>query len=279
METRSRVALVTGATRGIGKGIVLELAQQGYEVWFTGRTREEGATKVELPGSLRSTAAEAEGLPGRVRAVACDHADDAQTRELFDRIDSDSGRLDLLVNNVWGGYEYFNDGTEFWLEDELWKYPLDRWDTVFRAGPRAHFFCSQLASKRMAAQGGGTIATISYWAGQRVDKGVAYSMAKAACDHLTRTLAHELRRHNIACLGLYPGLVRTEGVLKAPEGFFDFSNSESPRFTGRAVAALDQDPKNLALSGSILTCAQVALDYHFTDIDGKQPVPLTVENS
>jgi dehydrogenase/reductase SDR family member 1 len=274
----AKVALVTGASRGIGRGIVYELAAAGYEVWFTARTVGEGSNPLKLPGSIDAVLDETKHLPGRVKGLGCDHRDDVQTRELFERLENEAGRLDLLVNNVWGGYEFYADGTEFWTEDEFWKVPLKRWDDNFLPGPRAHYVCSALASRLMAAAGG-TIVTVSYWAAVRPDKGVAYGMAKAACDQLTRTLAHELRRHGIACFGLYPGLVRTEAVLMAPEGYFDFSNSESPRFQGLAVAALDGDPDRLKKSGSIQITAQVALDYGFSDIDGKQPVPLTVDRA
>jgi NAD(P)-dependent dehydrogenase (short-subunit alcohol dehydrogenase family) len=188
------------------------------------------------------------------------------------------GRLDILVNNVWGGYEHFNNGTEFWKETGFWSMPLQRWDTMFQAGVRAHYVTSALAAPIMIAQGSGLIVNISFFAAQRVDKGVAYGVAKAADDRMAQTMAHELRPHNIAVFSLYPGLVRTEGVMKAAS-FFDLSNSESPQFLGRVVAALAADPNVLEKSGSILVAAQVALDYGFTDIDGSQPRPITVDEA
>lgn len=273
-----RTALVTGGTRGIGKGIVLELATAGYEVWFTGRTTVEGSGTTSLGGSLEATQ-EAAGRAGLVHAVACDHRDRDQTVALFERLDRDAGRIDLLVNNVWGGYEHYYDGTPFWTEDELWKIPHHRWDQMFFAGPRAHYWCSALAAERMARFGGGTIVTISFWAAQKPTMGVAYGMAKAADDQLVRTLAHDLKKHHITSIGLYPGLVRTEGVLAAPPGAFDLSQSESPQFTGRAIVALDQDPNRDSKSGTIQVVAQVARDYGFTDVDGTQPRPLTLESA
>jgi NAD(P)-dependent dehydrogenase (short-subunit alcohol dehydrogenase family) len=130
----------------------------------------------------------------------------------------------------------------------------------------------------MIAQQAGLMVNISYFAGQRADKGVSYGVAKAADDHMVRCMAHELKEHGVAVVGLYPGLVRTESVLKAAE-FFDLSNSESPEFIGLAVSALASDPQIMHKSGEILVAAAVALEYGFTDIDGQQPRPVTVSEA
>jgi dehydrogenase/reductase SDR family member 1 len=210
--------------------------------------------------------------------VRCDHLDDAQVRLLVERIGREQGRLDVLVNNVWGGYEHFYDGTEFWLERGFWTTPIVRWDKMFQAGVRAHYVASVLAAPLMIEKRSGLIVNISFFAAQRADRGVAYGTAKAADDQMARCMAHELRDHNVAVVSLYPGLVRTESVLQAAE-HFDMSNSESPQFIGRAVAALAADPAIMGKSGQVLVAAQVALDYRFTDIDGKQPRPITVAES
>src|SRR5262249_28021866 len=150
----------------------------------------------------------------------------------FDQIRAEQGRLDILVNNVWGGYEHFYDGTEFWNEQGFWTVPISRWDKSFRAGVRAHYVAAVLAAPLMIAQGSGLIVNISFFAAQRNDRGVSYSTAKAADDRMAASMAHELRPHKVAAVALYPGLVRTESVLKAAE-YFDLSNSESPQFIGR----------------------------------------------
>jgi dehydrogenase/reductase SDR family protein 1 len=181
-----------------------------------------------------------------------------------------NGRLDILVNNVWGGYEHFNDGTEFWNEAGFWDAPLARWDTMFVAGVRAHYVCSVQAAPLMIVRRAGLIVTISFQAGQKSDMGVAYGAAKAADDHMIACMAHELRPHNICAVSLYPGLVRTEAVLKAAE-HFDLSNSESPQFTGRTVAALAADPDVLKKSGRVFTNADLADEYGFCDVNGAQP--------
>ena len=273
-----QVALVTGASRGVGKGIALGLGEAGATVYVTGRTEQAGQAAVALPGTIHETAAEVTRLGGRGMAVRCDHTDDEQVRALFDRIQTEPGRLDILVNNVWGGYEHFNDGTEFWNEKGFWTAPLSRWDKSFQAGVRAHYVAGVLAAPLMIAQGGGLIVNISFFAAQRDDRGVAYAAAKAADDRMASAMAHELRPHNVAAVSLYPGLVRTEGVLKAGD-FFDLSNSESPQFLGRVIAALAADPRRMDKSGQVLVAAAVALEYGVTDVDGKQPRPITVDEA
>ena len=270
-----KIVLVTGASRGIGKGIALALGQAGATVYITGRTIEAGKAAVDLPGTIYQTAAEVAELGGECIALQCDHRDDQAVEAVFERIRSDRERLDILVNNVWGGYEYFNDGTEFWKEKGFWTVPISRWDGMFQAGVRAAYVASTLAAPMMVSQRSGLIVNISFFAAQRVDRGVAYGTAKAATDHMAACMAHELREHNVAVLSLYPGLVRTEAVLKAA-AFFDLSNSESPQYIGRAIAALASDPEIMQKSGQVLVAAALGQEYGYSDIDGKQPKPLTV---
>ena len=269
-----KIVLVTGASRGIGKGVALALGQVGATVYITGRTIEAGKAAVDLPGTIYQTAAEVAELGGACIALQCDHRDDQAVEAVFERIRSDRERLDILVNNVWGGYEYFNDGTEFWKEKGFWTVPISRWDGMFQAGVRAAYVASTLAAPMMVAQRSGLIVNISFFAAQRVDRGVAYGTAKAATDHMAACMAHELREHNVAVLSLYPGLVRTEAVLKAA-AFFDLSNSESPQYIGRAIAALASDPEIMQKSGQVLVAAALGQEYGYSDIDGKQPKPLT----
>ena len=272
---KGKVALVTGASRGVGKGIALGLGEAGATVYVTGRTVHEGQAAVDLPGTIQQSAQEVTAAGGQGIAIACDHRNDEEVQAAIQQILDNQQRLDILVNNVWGGYEHFNDGTEFWKEKGFWTMPLSRWDSMFQAGVRAHYAASVMAAPIMIAQESGLIVNISFFAAQVVTQGVAYGAAKAASDHMAACMAHELKEHNVAVVSLYPGLVRTEAVIKAAD-FLDLSNSESPQFLGRAVAALAADPQIMGKSGQVLVAAALGLEYGFTDIDGKQPRPLTI---
>ena len=256
IDLRGRVALVTGASRGVGRGVALGLHEAGCTVYASGRT-----------------AADAD-LPPEVRRATCDHTDDAQVEGLFARIDAEQGRLDLLVNSAWGGYERMVDSGRFTWPAPFWEQPRWRWDAMMTAGVRAAFVASQLAAHRMVPMRRGLIVNISVWAAQKYLGNVLYGVAKAATDKLTGDMAHELRAHGVAVVSLYPGLVRTEAVLAA--GVFDLGNSESPQFIGRAVSALAADPDALRRSGEVLVAAALAHEYGFTDVDGRQPRPLTL---
>jgi dehydrogenase/reductase SDR family protein 1 len=259
-DLNGRVAFVTGASRGVGKGVALGLAEAGATVYATGRT----------------VAAEV-FAPARVNAVRCDHTNDEEVESAFRRVADEQGRVDILVNNVWGGYEEMVEQGVFTWMLPFWEQPVRRWDKMFAAGVRAHYVASQHAARVMVARGGGLIVNISFWAAQKHVGNVAYGVSKAATDKLTADAAHELRAHNVAVVSLYPGLVRTESVLEAA-AFLDLSNSESPQFVGRAVAALASDQNVMSKTGRVLVAAALAEEYGFTDIDGKQPRPLSLED-
>jgi dehydrogenase/reductase SDR family protein 1 len=276
VSLKGKVALVTGASRGVGKGIALGLGEAGAVVHVTGRTTIPGSGR--LPGSIGETAEEVILLGGKGIAIACDHRDDEQVEAVFRQIQAEQGRIDILVNNVWGGYENMVENGEYTWERPFWQQPLWRWDAMFAAGVRAHFTASRLAAPVMVAQHSGLIVNISYWAGQKHMGNALYGVAKAATDRLAADMAYELREHNVAAVALYPGLVRTEGVMAAAQ-FYDLSNSESPQFIGRAIAALAADPDMMKKSGQVLVAAALALEYSFTDVDGKQPRPLTYQEA
>jgi dehydrogenase/reductase SDR family member 1 len=271
-----KVALVTGASRGVGRGVALGLGEAGATVYLTGRTVEEGQAAVPLAGTIYKTAEEVNQLGGHGIPIRCDHLNDQEVEGVFQRIRAEQNRLDILVNNVWGGYEHFNDGTEFWKEKGFWTVPISRWDKSFQAGIRAHYVASVFAAPIMIEQRSGLIVNISFFAAKKDNAGVAYGVAKAASDRMAATMAYELREHEVAAVSLYPGLVRTEAVMKAAE-YFDLSNSESPQFIGRTIAALANDPKIMEKSGQAFVAASLAIEYGITDIDGKQPRPLTLE--
>jgi len=259
-KLNGQVALVTGASRGIGKGIAEELADSGATVYITGRTAED-----------------MKYIDGKGTAIVCDHRNDNQVQSVFDRIANDNGRLDILVNNVWGGYENMVEDGVFTMALPFWQQPAWRWDLMFLAGIRTHYVSGCLAAKMMVEQKSGLIVNISSWAAQKHVLNVAYGMAKAATDKMTADMSNEIRRYDVAVVSLYPGLVRTEKVLESAD-WLDMSNSESPRFIGRAIAALAADDKIMDKTGEVLIAAALALEYGFTDIDGKQPRPLTLSD-
>jgi dehydrogenase/reductase SDR family protein 1 len=262
--------MVTGASRGVGRGIAIGLGEAGYTVYVTGRTLEVDDSKLPLPGSLTETAAAVDRAGSEGIPVRCDHLDDGETERVFERIAEEQGRLDVLVNNVWGGYEHFYDGTEFWKERGFWTAPASRWDKMFAAGVRAHYVASVFAARMMVEQGSGLIVNVSSFAAFHDQDGVAYGVSKAADVRMAACMAPELREHGVAVVSLLPGLVRTESVLRAAE-HFDLSNSESPEFQGRAVAALAADAKLMEKTGRWLITAELAEEYGFSDVDGKQP--------
>ncbi|MEX2206747.1 MAG: SDR family NAD(P)-dependent oxidoreductase [Myxococcota bacterium] len=268
------VTLVTGASRGVGRGIALALGAAGATVYVTGRTTDADPPG-ELPGTIDATVREVTAAGGHAIALRCDHRDDAQVEAVFARIEADHGRLDLLVNNVWGGYERMVEDGVYRFADPFWQQPLSRWDSMFEAGVRAHYVASAFAARLMVAVGRGLIVNISFFAAQKYLSNVAYGVSKAATDRLTRDCAHELRAHGVAVVSLYPGLVRTESVMRAAD-YLDLSNSESPEFVGRAVAALAADPDVLRRSGEVLVAAALAREYGFTDLDGRTPRALSL---
>lgn len=260
-----QVALVTGASRGIGRGCAIELGACGATVYCTGR-RSSGATPPE-PGSVEATAAEVTEAGGQGVGVVCDHRDDDAVERLFAQIRNEAGRLDVLVNNA------------FIIPDELtslrpfWEVPLSNWDDMVDVGTRSAYAASRLAAPIMIEQGKGLIANISSSGAQEYAWHVAYGVGKAALDRFTADAAHELSKHGVAVVSLWPGLVLTErneanvGKVKG----LDFSTAESLRFTGRAIASLASDAKVMERSGKPLISRALADEYGFTDVDGSLP--------
>jgi dehydrogenase/reductase SDR family member 1 len=256
------VALVTGASRGVGRGVAIALADAGFRVFGTGRS----IARADLPA-------------GVVR-IPCDHLHHEETAEAFAQAARQAGAIDLLVNSAWDGYERMVENGRFTWMLPFWEQPLHRWTSMMDAGVRAAFVASQHAAKMMVPRKRGLIVNISYWAAQKHVGNAIYGISKAATDKMTSDVAHELRGHGVAVVSLYPGLVRTEAVMRAAEaGAFGLENSESPEFVGRVIAALAHDPSILSRSGKVLVAAQVAAEYGISDTDGKCPAPVTLETA
>ena len=258
MNLNGKVAVVTGATKGVGRGVARELAQAGIKVFITGRS-----------------APEFERLDELTTAIRCDHRDDAQVDAAFNAILRESGSIDILVNSVWGGYDGMIENGDFTWPKPFWEQPLWRWDSMFGAGVRAHYRASQLAAPSMIGKGRGLIVNISHWAAQKRIGNVAYGVSKAATNKMTSDMAVELKPQGVTVVSLYPGMVRTEKVMEAAQ-WLDLSNSESPDFIGRTVVALAGDDDVLRHTGRVLVAAALAQEYGFTDVDGATPRPLTI---
>ena len=272
-----KVAVVTGASRGVGKGIALGLGEAGATVYVTGRTIQEGTDVEKLGGTVFSTAEEVTAIGGKGVAIQCDHTDDTQTEAAFKRIAREGKKIDVLVNNAWAGYENMHEGRRFTYFKPFWEQPFWRWDAMFQAGVRAAYISSAFAARLMTKKKTGLIVNISFWSAQVYLNNAQYGVSKAAVDKMSAYMARELKKFKVAVVSLYPGLVRTESVMKNAK-HFDMSNSESPQFIGRVIAALAADPDVMHKSGRVLVAAQEALEYGIQDIDGKQPRPLTIED-
>jgi NAD(P)-dependent dehydrogenase (short-subunit alcohol dehydrogenase family) len=269
-DLKGKIAVVTGASRGIGKGIALELGAAGATVYVTGRSVKDG----RLPGTVGRTAEEIDELGGHGIAAACDHKDDGAVKELFDKLD----RLDILVNNV-----YDAPGSARWLGQPFWEVGPDGWDHTFEIGVRSHYVASSFAGPKLIASEG-LIVNVSSPGATRYTHNVVYGVAKAALDRMTADMAHELDPHRVTVVSVWPGIVNTEllqtippdaegkRILRLPgEGDYDLANAETPRYSGRAVVAVATDPQRLQKSGRAFYVHDLAQEYGFTDVDGRTP--------
>jgi dehydrogenase/reductase SDR family protein 1 len=272
----SKVAVVTGASRGIGKGIALELGAVGMTVYVTGRSVDGGM----LPGTVGETAAQIDELGGKGVALAVDHHDDAQVSAAVRRVLDEHGRIDVLVNNVFSAPDL-----AAWLGKPFWELPVQAWDEVIDIGCRSHYVASAFAAPSMVAAKSGLIVNVTSDGAVQYAHNVPYGVGKAAVDKMTADMAHELKPHGVAAISVWPGLVKTELVMfgaqtrddgsqyldLGDEGTFELGDAESPRFVGRGVAALATDPDVLAKSGRAIRVADLADEYGFTDLDGSVP--------
>jgi NAD(P)-dependent dehydrogenase (short-subunit alcohol dehydrogenase family) len=278
------VALVTGSSRGGGRGIAVELGAAGATVYVTGRsTRAQPASTYarilelsqlpRMPGSIEDTAEEVTRAGGRGIPVRCDHTDAADVERLFDRVQRDEGRLDLLVNNAWGGHEAFTGV----FDAPFWEQPLEQWEAMMDRGVRNHLLASRAAVPAMIRRGGGLVVTTTFWDRDRYVRGnLLYDLAKSAMNRLAFAMAEELRPHRIASVAVSPGWMRTELILaghRTDEAHWRerpaLARTESPRYLGRAVVALAADPRILDRTGQVLRVADLAREYGFTDVDGR----------
>ena len=273
LPLRGRVAVVTGASRGVGKGVALGLGEAGATVYVTGRSLDVGA---DARGSLTQTVDEIAELGGSGIAAQCDHTDDAQVKAVFDRVRADQGRLDVLVNNVMSTpqrAELPPGALSQWDLHPFWEMPLSVWDVFHRVGLRSHYVASVFAAPLMIETGGGLIVSVSSPGSRRYVNNVAYGVGKAAVEKLAADMAEELRPHNVASISLWPGFTRTEDVLGQPDIYPDLSATVSQLFPGRAVAALAADPAVMEKTGQTLKASDLSAEYGFTDRQQQADAP------
>lgn len=260
---KGKVAVVTGASRGVGKGIAIALGERGCRVFVTGRTRGDGESTIDTTARLVTEAG------GRGHAIACDHGDDAQIEALFGQIAEAAGHIDLLVNNVykipdppaWGG--------------GFWDHPISIWDDQVGIGLRAHYVASWHAAPLLFAAGpGAAIINVSSPGGLGYHFSSSYGAGKAGLDRLTADMAVELAPKGVAAVVLYPGSVSTEFVrsVSAQRGT-DLSNSQTPLFVGRAAASLFTADDLFTRSGSIQWVEDLAEEFDLVDENGHRPPP------
>ncbi|HEY3445826.1 MAG TPA: SDR family NAD(P)-dependent oxidoreductase [Myxococcales bacterium] len=273
-----RVAVVTGATRGLGLGVARELGAAGATVYVTGRSTRAGARTENLAGTVEDAAEAVSAAGGIGLGARCDHTRLEDVRALFDRVAREQGRLDLLVGNAWGGYEQHDYPT---FTAPFWQHDFEkRWRGMFESGVRATLLACSLAAPAMVATKRGLIVSTVAWDRGLYLGNLFYDAAKAAIVRATAGMAGELREHGVGAVALAPGFVRTERVMAAHAAFpFDLSRTESPAYLGRCVAALAADADALRWSGQVLSVGDLARTYGFTDEDGQQPPPFHLDGT
>jgi len=284
---RDRVAVVTGASRGAGRAIAAVLGERGATVYVTGRSVRGRPTTDNLPGTIEETAEEVTRRGGHGIAMRCDHANELDVKSLFRQFREEQGRLDILVNNAWGGYEGVRHAPT-----NFWQMPLHLWDAMVERGLKTHILASYFAiplmieatsaaPRRKSSHAPGLIVSTIAWDHDKY-LGSFYDLAKHATVRLLWGLAMELREHHIATIALAPGFMRTERVMSHTNGETDWKKipwlkkSESPEYLGRAVAALAGDARLMRRSGKAFHVGELARHYGFTDTDGRRVPPFII---
>jgi NAD(P)-dependent dehydrogenase (short-subunit alcohol dehydrogenase family) len=263
------VAVVTGASRGAGRGIAIALGEHGYTVYVTGRTRQEG--EAALPGTIFETAEAVTAAGGKGIAVRVDHSSDADTKALFEQVEKEQGRLDILVNNV------AHIGDELIQPGPFWEKSLDL-VKILDVGLRSQYIASYYAAPIMARQKSGLIVFTSSFGSVCYMHGPAYGAQKAGVDKFAADMAVDLKDYNVAAVSIWMGMLLTERSKKAikehPETYGQLAEmAETPEYTGHIIAAMAADPDIMSLTGQTVIGAEIATDrYGLTDAGGKKPI-------
>jgi NAD(P)-dependent dehydrogenase (short-subunit alcohol dehydrogenase family) len=275
-ELEGKVAVVAGATRGAGRGIAIALGERGAKVYCTGRSVRGAGATAGRPETIEETAELVDAAGGRGVAVRVDHTDREQVAGLFARIERDDGRLDVLVNDVWGGDSMIDWGKPFWELD------LQKSEPLLMQAVWSHVVTARYGAALMLRGGAGLIVEVTdgdslYYRGNLV-----YDLVKTSVIRLAMAMSYELRRTPVAVVAVTPGFLRSEAMLElfgvteanwrdGAEKDPNFIASETPRFVGRAVAALATDPLIAEKRGRVFASWTLAREYGFTDVDGSRP--------
>jgi NAD(P)-dependent dehydrogenase (short-subunit alcohol dehydrogenase family) len=279
-----KIALVTGASRGAGRGIAIELALAGCKVYITGRSRK-GRSKTQYDDlTLDSTKELIEKVGGECTIIECDHSNENEIISIFETVSQREGRLDILVNNVWAGYtdkSFQLDIETDSFSADFWEQPLWRWDHMFQISLRSHFICSKEAANLMVPSKSGLIVTTGFWDDDKYLSQVPYDVVKQAKARLAYGMAIDLLEHNVTSVYVSMGWIRTEHLKRTSEDgqlndenykdYAGYEKTESTRYVGRAIVKLASDPNVLRKTGRILTTGELAREYDFVDLDGSQP--------
>jgi NAD(P)-dependent dehydrogenase (short-subunit alcohol dehydrogenase family) len=276
-----RVALVAGATRGAGRGTAIALGEAGATVYCTGRSTRERRSEYDRPETIEETAELVDGAGGTGIAVAVDHLEPEQVKALVERIDSEQGRLDVLVNDIWGAEKMAEWNTP------IWEHDLATGLRMLRLAIETHLITSHFALPLLIRAPGGLVVEMTdgtrEYNAEHYRLSVFYDLAKTSVARLAFSQGEELAKHGCAAVALTPGWLRSEMMLEiygvtednwreATRGNPHFTAiSESPRFVGRAVAALAADPDVASKNGGSFSSGELAREYGFTDVDGSQP--------
>jgi NAD(P)-dependent dehydrogenase (short-subunit alcohol dehydrogenase family) len=280
-DLNGRVALVAGGTRAAGRAIAVELGRAGATVYVTGRTTREQRSEMDRPETIEETAELIEAAGGTAVAVRVDHLEPAEVRDLIGRIEQEQGRLDILVNDIWGGDAYVQ------FDKRVWEHDLSGGLRMLRLGVETHAITSHFALPLMIRQPGGLViemtdGTAEWNARYRKDVGFFYDLVKVSVQRMALALSEELRPYGGSAIAVTPGWLRSEAMLETfgvtEENWQDataevphFCISESPVYVGRAVAALAADQKAGQWNGGTVSSGRLAKVYGLTDADGSRP--------
>ncbi|WLD92875.1 SDR family NAD(P)-dependent oxidoreductase [Alkalihalobacillus sp. AL-G] len=265
---QGKIAVVTGASRGAGRGIAYELGSAGATVYVTGRS-VKGAITDDRSETIEETADGVTSRGGKGIAIRCDHTSDNDVRNLFEQIEREHGRIDILVNSVFGGSESSlpsGDGRHFW------ERPLEHWDAMMVAGPQAYLLTTRYAVPLMKQLHKALIVNITFFIKDKISGNLYYDLAMNAINRMTLGMAKELKDYNVSTIAVCPGWMRTERVIDSGFGPED-GTTETTAYVGRAVVALATDSTVSKFSGDAIMVAELARKYGFTDVDGTQPLP------